>query len=84
MKMSTSLLGTMNIEDSNIKEYEATITSLRDENNTLKNDLENAKSEINRLTVKNENLDISIKCHQDQSKNNKVEDKIELKKLYGK
>ena len=76
MKMSTSLLGTMNIEDSNIKEYEDTIKSLKDENNTLKYDLENAKSEINRLTVKNKNLDILIKYHQDQYKNNKIENNI--------
>lgn len=85
MKMNQSLLAhTMTLEDPQIKEYEALINQLREENSILKNDLESSKSEINRLTVRNESLDISIKCHQDQSKNNKVEDKNELKKLYGK
>lgn len=80
MKFTTSMLGT-SIGDQTIQEFEAIISALREENSALKNELVNSKSEINRLTVVNENLDISIKVHQDQSKSNKVEDKMELKKL---
>ena len=45
-----------------IKDFENQINKLKEENGLLKNDLEDAKSEVNRLNTNNENLNLQMKA----------------------
>lgn len=65
-KMNASLLFNSTMDDGYhsglIKDLENQISKLKEENGILKNDLEDAKSEVNRLNTNNENLNLQMKA----------------------